>query len=242
MDTQISQRLILFIISLSVLAINSPPALQTWVYDSNALLPIPLNATLIPIPAPKHTDLDLDGSPEYIRLRDGNLGIYEDPAAAEPLWVSPAEWQVWQAEISDFNRDGIPEVTLLVWRPHVSWPIDTYIPNPGRIQDFHDRRGQSCHLILIGWKRGAYRELWAGSALAEPLRSFAAADVDADGFQDLIALETRYDDPAFLPARALALWEWNGFGFTLLARQQGSFHMMMLVKSLAEENIILIQQ
>lgn len=231
MDTQIPQKLIPIIISFLALLGSSPPALQTWVYDSEALLPIPLDTTLTPIPAPKHADLDQDGSPEHIRLRDGSLGIYANPSDTELLWMSPTEWQVWQAEITDFNRDSIPEVTLLVWRPHEPWPIDAYIPNPGRIQDFHDRRGQSCHLILIGWKRGAYRELWAGSALAEPLHSFAAADIDADGFQDLIVLETRYDDPAFLPARALSLWEWNGFGFTLLARQDGSFHGMLLVNS-----------
>jgi len=200
-----------------------------------------VDTTLTPFPVPGNADLDQDGQPEHIRLTDGSLGIYENPADTEALWQSPPDWQVWQTEITDFNRDSIPEVTLLIWRPHEPWPIDAYIPNPGRIQVFHDRRGQSCHLVLISWQRGAYREMWAGSALANPLRAIAAADVDADGFQDLIVLETRYDDPPFLPARALSLWEWNGFGFTLLARQQGSFHRVIVVNSPDGDIVILAQ-
>ena len=241
MDTHIPHKLIPTIISLLALTLNSPAALRMWEYDVEALLPIPLDTTLTPVPVPGNADLDQDGQPEHIRVRDGGLGIYENSADTEALWQSPPEWQVLQTEITDFNRDGIPEVTLLVWRPHEPWPIDAYIPNPGRIQGFHDRRGQSCHLVLIGWQRGAYREMWAGSALANPLRAFAAADLDADGFQDLVVLETRYDNPPFLPARALSLWEWNGFGFTLLARQKGSFHRVIVVNSPGGDILILAQ-
>ena len=100
----------------------------------------------------------------------------------------------------------------------------------------------SCHLILIGWQRGTYRELWAGSALADPLRDFTAADLDGDGWQELVALEGRYADPVSVPAHALTAWEWNGFGFTLLARQSGAFREVSAVTASEGQPILLLQR
>ena len=97
-----------------------------------------------------------------------------------------------QAQISDLNRDGGPEATLLVWRPFQPWPVDQWLPHGGRIESFHDDQGNSCHIILIGWRGSAYGELWAGSALAGPVRSFAAADLNGDGSQELLTLEGSY--------------------------------------------------
>jgi len=47
-------------------------------------------------------------------------------------------------------------------------------------------------VILIGWKKGGYGELWAGSALYQPLISLDAADVNADGADELITIEGEY--------------------------------------------------
>jgi hypothetical protein len=69
---------------------------------------------------------------------------------------------------------------------------------------------------LIGGKQGAFREIWAGSALADPVNRFAAVDLMGNGQQYLVTLEGQYDDPSSAPARRLKVWEWNGFGFTLV--------------------------
>jgi hypothetical protein len=133
---------------------------------------------------------------------------------------------VVQAQISDLNRDGRPEATLLVWRPFKPWPVDAWLPHGGRIQNFHDSRGASCHIILIGWKQGAFRELWAGSAMADPVKSFAAADLTGTGRQYLATLEGAYDDPLPAPARRIKIWEWNGFGFSIVNELEDSFRFM----------------
>jgi hypothetical protein len=100
----------------------------------------------------------------------------------------------------------------------------------------------SCHLILIGWQRGTYRELWAGSALADPLQSFLASDLDGDGRQELLALESRYTDPSAASARALTTWEWNGFGFTLLARQPGRYRDFFVVSQGTGSRLIILRR
>jgi len=86
----------------------------------------------------------------------------------------------------------------------------------GRISSFHNARGQSCHLILIGWGKKGAREAWAGSALSSPVKGFAIGDLDGDGRQELATMDGDYNDPDSFPAKTVKIWEWNGFGFSRL--------------------------
>lgn len=159
-------------------------------------------------------DLDSDGTAETVAVSSGRATIRVD---ARDLWSSPAHWEVLQARITDLDWDGVPEVSILVWRDFEPWPIDAYIPRPGRISSFHDEAGRSCHLILVGRREDGYGELWAGSALSRPISAFEPADLDGDGRQDLVTLEASYDQPPFV-GNAVGVWQWNGFGFSLRAR------------------------
>jgi hypothetical protein len=107
--------------------------------------------------------------------------------------------------------------------------------------DFHDRENRSCHIILIGFQHGSYAELWAGSALADPLSDFTSADLNRDGNQELIALEGRYD-ARFFESSSLTVWEWNGFGFSLLTRgPQGFFPTLTTVQTESGQEFLLTQ-
>jgi hypothetical protein len=166
-----------------------------------------------PVRASTLADLNSDGVSERITVTEGRAVIDSD---SRIQWETPAEWEVRQAEITDLDGNQTPEITLLLWRDFAPWPIDAVIPHGGRIADFQDTNHRSCHIILIGWKRGAYRELWAGSALAEPVLEFFPADWNGDGHQELLSVETSFDLPR--TGQAFSVWEWNGFGFSLLDR------------------------
>jgi len=230
------RRILPFLLSLAALTLVSPHVTRAWELTPQGLRPVPLPASFEFLEIPAQADLNGDGHPETLRLADGHLAIL---SGTQTAWQSPESWRVAQAAFSDLNRDSVTEVTLLVWRPFRPWPVDAWLPHGGRISEFHDADGQSCHLILIGWKQGIYRELWAGSALAEPLRALAAADLDADGKEELAALEAAYDDPPSGAASWLKVWEWNGFGFSAVYGLEGRFRQMQIVRG-ADGRILIL--
>jgi hypothetical protein len=141
--------------------------------------------------------------------------------------------------IADLVHSGRPQAVLLVWRPIRPWPVDRWLPHGGRIDRFHNRSGKSCQLILIGWRRDRFTEVWAGSALADPILGFAAADLEGNGQQELVTLEGAYADSLSTPAHALKVWEWNGFGFSVIDSIQRTFTKFVLARDEYGQMVIL---
>lgn len=214
-----SKRLLL-LLTFAALGLVSPAPLQAWQLDHLELKQAAIPSVLHLDAATNSADFDQDGLEETLTSTGSGAAIW---AGSQVQWESPPVWGVEQAEVTDLNRDGIPEVTLLVWRPFKPWPVDAWLPHGGRIDNFHDSRGMSCHMILIGWKQDAFRELWAGSAMADPVKIFTVADLMGNGQQYLVTLEAQYDDPPSSPARRLKVWEWNGFGFTNVNELEKAF-------------------
>jgi hypothetical protein len=225
------------LLTLGILLQASPAPLHALGLGPAGFFLAAIPAGNAPVSPLTQADLDGNGALESLTLNNNRLSILDNGRA---VWQSPQTWQVVQAAISDFNHDGEPEVTLLLWRPFRPWPVDQWLSNGGRIAEFQDSDGQSCHLILIGWKHDGFHELWAGSAMADPIQSFAIVDLNEDNVQELVALETRYTDPRSAPARTLKVWEWNGFGFTVVSYLDGTFSKLTLVQANNQQILILV--
>ncbi|HEY70764.1 MAG TPA: hypothetical protein G4O08_09290 [Anaerolineae bacterium] len=235
---KLGNRAALLICSALALSLTSPVPLQLMAWTADALQATAFPAKRVLMVSPATVDLDGDGSLESVELVDGRAIIRREDA---DLWTSPEDWQVIQGSISDLNHDDQPEVALLLWREFAPWPVDAYMLHPGRIQDFHDAHNRSCHLILIGWRSQTFREIWAGSALSDPITAFSAVDIDGDGRQELIALEGTYDRNKRV-ARAITVWDWNGFGFTLRWRSLGGRFQTLTAAHIHDGPIFLIVQ
>ena len=210
---------------LFIFVLTSPILPRAWQFGASGLELVQLPSSLQPVEPPTTGDLNGNGLPERLSLSSSRASIYENE---DLVWQSPPEWSITQAALTDLNQDGQLEATLLVWREFRPWPVDAWLPHGGRIASFHDAQNQSCQIILIGYSRGAYRELWAGSALADPIVSFAAADLDGDGVQELATLEGSYTTYKSGIAHTLKIWRWNFFGFNAVSSIEGTFHQMAL--------------
>jgi hypothetical protein len=231
-----SNRLIALLLTLGVLLQYSPAPLTALELVSGDLTPVPIppgSKTILPI---LQADLNNDGLLESLVLNAGLLSIYSND---QVTWYSPPDWKIVQAAIGDVNHDGKPEAILLLWRPFQPWPTDGWLTNGGRIAAFHDAALQSCHIILIGWKGAGFGELWAGSAMADPIKSFAVADLDGDKFQELVVLEGRYANHKSAPAPTFKVWKWNGFGFSIVSSMDGIFTTLTLVQTQTGQVLIL---
>ena len=154
---------------------------------SDAAAPPPFRAGLF------HTgeiDLTGDGLPEQVRL-DGGRVVISSPGG--DTWQSLPEWQVVDLAMGDPNDDGRAELLLALWKPDAAGVARS-------------------HPFILGYRDGAYRTLWGGSAVADPILGVELADLDGNGVQELLVLEQRGAIPA------VAAWRWHGWGFTLLWR------------------------
>lgn len=218
----------LILISALSLFTVSPTWINGWSYNGAELSRVPVSFIQSEPNIPM-VSANINGTDYCVELMDAQAVIvncqYEEEGVS---WSSPARWDVKQAFFSDLNRDGNPEAVLLVWRPFQPWPVDRFMPHGGRIDTFADSQGNGCQVILIGWKDGKFREVWAGSAMADPLHEIRAVDLDGDGMQELAGLEYPYNGRA--DHSSLVVWEWNGFGFSLEDREKGSYSTLQVVQ------------
>lgn len=144
-------------------------------------------------------DLTGDGVPEIVRREGAELIVLQDSAE---LWRSDPAWRVVDAALGDPNDDGRYEILAALWKPN-------------------DDGVRASHPFIIGYRGGAFKVLWGGSAVAHGIHELQLADVDADGVQELLVLESvRPGDGPDATLRALAVWDWHGWGFNLRWRSE----------------------
>lgn len=199
-----------------------------WQLHSGLLTPVQKNQISLSFEfIPPELSGDLDGDKQLECLVSEGETVQITNCNGQILWQSPAEWRVSEAQIADLTHDGNPEAVLLVWRAFQPWPADEFMPYGGRIKSHQNHEGQSCQLILIGWQKDDYREIWAGSALANPISDVLAADLDGDGLLELAALENDYNSNR--KGGQLTVWRWIGFGFSLLDRSESRWERLAIM-------------
>lgn len=227
----------LIMVSLLALTTISPSHNSLWAYDGETLRRLrPQEAGFIEIADEvQAANTGVGGLCLQLQAERVRVGSCAENTTISP-WQSPPGWEVREVLVSDLNRDSEEEITLLVWRSFKPWPVDRFMPSAGRIDTFHDNNDMSCHLILIGLRDGKIKELWAGSAMSEPIKELRAVDLDGDGLQELVALEYAYNGNS--RKASITVWEWYGFGFSLQARQDGRFSSLLVLP--AEQGKLLL--
>lgn len=143
-------------------------------------------------------DLSGDGVPEKIRRIGQSVSIYQGDRL---VWQSPPEWHVLDLDLGDPNDDGRAEILLALNKR-----------DPPNIE--------TSHPFILGYRGGMYQLLWGGSAVRDPILEVELGDVNGDGIQELITLETISTSDQ----RTLTVWRWHGWGFSQLWRSPVGFY------------------
>jgi poly-gamma-glutamate synthesis protein (capsule biosynthesis protein) len=155
---------------------------------------------------------------QRLELKDGTLKVWRPDETGKNwkiIWESKPGWQVEQFSFGDADEDGRPELIFTLWK-----------------NDGQDDRGEyRSHPFVYGWRRNAFRPVWAGSALVDPIREFGLLDLSGDGVNELVVLEGKYNEVRNAPARYVTVWRWMGWGYELLYRSDmGSFSGLTVIE------------
>jgi FG-GAP-like repeat len=138
-------------------------------------------------------DLDGDGRRERIALDGTGDRVLTVRRGRALVWQGvPRRWKPWKLATADVDGDGRREIVVGIYK------ATHYFPKP-----------HNC-LFMYDWEGQSASPKWLGSSLSKPFTDFAFADLDADGRDNLVAVETTREGK-----QCVAVYSWNGFGFTL---------------------------
>jgi len=148
-------------------------------------------------------DLNNNNFEELYILENGSLSIKEND---QIIWQSPKEWRIDDFSLADSNNDGFLNINLSFWR----------VGSFGTSKPFWVKKNDNelgNHFFVLSLKDQEIKQVWGSSRLANPNCEFEIIDTNNDGRNELVVLEGDYKDKV-CQGKYLAVWEWNGWGFS----------------------------
>lgn len=154
-------------------------------------------------PKNEYADLDGDGIREEYSLNNGRLTVQED---FKILWQSDESWWVEDFFLADSDNNGKMNLNLSVWKSG----------NFGKYKPFWIKENDPSvknHFFVFDLRDNDMKPVWQSSNLPAPNCRIAFYDLDADGKNELIALEGDYIQIPDCKGEYISVWKWNEWGF-----------------------------
>ncbi|MBU1445960.1 VCBS repeat-containing protein, partial [Patescibacteria group bacterium] len=158
-----------------------------------------------PIATPQYFDFYGNGQKLKIVLEDGQLLISQND---EEIFKSDPAFDVTEFLIGDFDNDGFDDLVLYLWKNG----------NYGDSLPFWEKENDDSykfHLFLYSFEDGKMKSKWNSSNLPYINTQTQLVDIDNDGKNEMIVLERPYKWGKGQTGQAVAIWEWNEWGFWL---------------------------
>jgi hypothetical protein len=167
-------------------------------------------------------DLDGDSAAEKYTLENGRLSI---STGSTTDWESPLSWWIDDFELADSNNDGIIDINLSLWK---AGSYGKYMPFWIKENDMSIKN----HFFILDYSKGRVRHVWCSSNLSQPNCEFKFADINNDLKNELIVIEGNYSQAAGNQGLYIAVWSWNGWGFSNEWRsEKGNYKNLIIEKS-----------
>lgn len=155
--------------------------------------------------AVKTAELDIDGDliDERFELGKGVLSVQKN---GELLWQSPDDWWVHDFVLADSTGDQKININMSVWKQ------GSFGPSRPFWQEDDSAIGN--HFFVYEFFAGRLVPVWQSSRLDAPNCAFDIFDIDGDGQNELIVVEGEYTPDYSCDGEYLAVWKWNGWGFS----------------------------
>ena len=160
----------------------------------------------------KMIDLNNDDSLKKITLENGKLKI-SDIGNGVVYFESPSTIWIDSFAVKDITNDGKKNLVLSVWKEGSFGSAKPF---------WEDTPDDSIgnHLFVYEFSDKTLSPVWQSSKLGAPNCSVVIGDVDNDNSKELIVLEGSYADYPSCEGAYIAIWEWNGWGFTNFWRSE----------------------
>lgn len=163
---------------------------------------------------------------ETYTLEHGVLSVIENDAT---VFKTTSTWWVDDFALADVDQDQEIDLMFSVWKEG-----DFGSSKPFWVKE-NDMSVKN-HFFVYEFKNNEWKPKWQSSNLEKPNCEFAVADIDADTKNDLVVIEGNYDDWPVCKGEYIAIWKWNGWGFSNEYRS-GKMHVHNVrLESLAEFN------
>jgi len=178
----------------------------------------------------KSADLDNNSFQETYLLKNGQLSIAEN---SKIIWQSPDDWWVDDFILADANNDGVFDINLSLWK---SGNFGTSKPFWIKENDMSVKN----HLFVYDLINGKMKIIWGSSNLGVPNCEIKMTDINGDNENELIVLEGDYTQKPSCKGYYLAVWKWNGWGFSNEWRsEKGDFSNLEIEKIDGKNHIVI---
>lgn len=178
----------------------------------------------------KITDLNSNGINELYQLKEGILRISE---REKLIWQSPTDWWIDDFVLADTNNNGEVNINLSLWKtssfgsskPFWLEENDTSIKN---------------HFFVLRLEDNQVSQVWGSSNLSDPNCEFIIADINSDGQNELLVTEGYYQEDLNCKGQYLAIWSWNGWGFSNEWRSDKSNYSQLRIEKINGKSYIMV--
>ncbi len=172
------------------------------------------------------SDIDGDSNEELLAIEGDGKGLYGqklvmlsyDNGFNKHYEREFKELNPWKVQTCDVDGDLRIEIALGVYKEASFHPVMAKRP------------------FLYHWDKGDIVPMWRGSRLSRPFEDYIFFDINADGKDEIIAIERLQDGKALINA-----YSWAGFGFESIAESMPYEDIMTLVTQYDSKESLLIR-